>query len=96
MARNRGQPAHQEGDWWIGGAENRPSKESPAGKMQGDEPVGTLTSPSFKITGKFISFLIGGGGVRGDCGGFAPVDVRAELIIDGQVNIVPLVNFFSR
>ena len=64
--------------------------------MQGDEPVGTLTSPSFKITGKFISFLIGGGGDGGDCGGFGPVDVRAALIIDGQVNIVPLVNFFSR
>ena len=54
--------------------ENRPSK---AGEVQGDGPRGTLVSPFFKIVGKRISFLIGGG-----------CDIkkfRAEMIIDHQV-----------
>lgn len=76
-ARNRGQPASQQGDWWIGGYENRPSKSYPAGRIQGDRPLGTLTSPYFTITGPFISFLIGGG---------CDINtVRAELIIDNKV-----------
>ena len=78
-ARNRGQPANQQGDWWIGGAENRPSKSVTAGQTQGDGPQGTLTSPSFKIIGQTISFLIGGG---------CDVNVvRAELIVGNQVSI---------
>ena len=79
-ARNRGQPANQQGDWWIGGAEDRPYKSSPAGRIQGDGPLGTLTSPYFTITGPFISFLIGGG---------CDINtVRAELIIDNKVYIM--------
>lgn len=76
-ARKRGEPANQQGDWWIGGAEDRPSKSTPAGKLQGDGPQGTLTSPYFKIIGNNISFLIGGG-----------CDInntRAELVIDQKV-----------
>lgn len=76
-ARNRGQPANQQGDWWIGGYENRPSISTPGGKVQGDRPQGTLTSPPFKINGKNLSFLIGGG-----------CDIkliRAELIIGAKV-----------
>ena len=76
-ARNRGQPANQQRDWWIGGYENRPSKEAPAGNIQGDGPQGTLTSPFFKIRGGEISFLIGGG-----CDIHT---VRAELVINKQV-----------
>ncbi|KAJ7370574.1 hypothetical protein OS493_031309 [Desmophyllum pertusum] len=73
-ARNKGQPANQQGDWWIGGAEDRPSKTEKPGKVQMDGPQGSLTSPSFNITGKDISFLIGGG---------CDIKlVRAELIID--------------
>ena len=41
-ARKRGQPANQRGDWWIGGAEDRPSKSVRAGQIQGDAPKGTL------------------------------------------------------
>ena len=78
-ARNRGQPAEQQGDFWIGGYENRPSEEAPAGEIQGDEPQGTLTSPPLKIVGNTISFLIGGGCDMNT--------VRAELIIDGEVRL---------
>ncbi|KAL9969832.1 hypothetical protein ACROYT_G022098 [Oculina patagonica] len=75
-ARNR-KPANQQGDWWIGGAENRPSEEAEAGNGQGDGPQGTLTSPCFRIFGNNISFLIGGG---------CDVNVvRAELIVNNQV-----------
>ena len=76
-ARNRGQPAKQQGDWWIGGFENRPSQGAPAGAIQGDGPQGTLTSPRFKIVGADMTFLIGGGCTMDK--------IRVELIIDGQV-----------
>ena len=83
-ARNRGQPANQQGDWWIGGAENRPSESATAGQVQGDGPQGTLTSPSFRITGQTISFLIGGG---------CDIDtVRAELVVGNQVSILICLN----
>ena len=75
-ARNR-EPANQQGDWWIGGFENRPSQAATPGAVQGDGPQGTLASPFFKIVGKRISFLIGGGcDIK---------KVRAELIVDHQV-----------
>ena len=76
-ARRRGQHANQQGNWWIGGYERRPSKSAPAGYGQGDGLQGTLTTPSFIIGGKYITFLIGGG-----CN---INSVRAELIIDYEV-----------
>ena len=75
-ARNR-EPSKHQGDWWIGGAENRPSKEAQAGATQEDGLIGTLTSPRFRIIGRNISFLIGGG-----CD--LPV-IRAELLVDNVV-----------
>ena len=77
-ARNRGEPANQQGDWWIGGAEDRPSRSTPAGRLQGDGPQGTITSPYFKIIGNNISFLIGGGCDINNA--------RAELVIDQKVS----------
>jgi len=51
-----------------------------AGKVQGDGPQGTLTSPLFTITGKHISFLLGGG---------CDIKlVRVELIIGKKVSTV--------
>lgn len=76
-ARNRGQPAKQQGNWWIGGYEDRPSEEAEGGKGQGDDPQGTLTSPRFRIVGQTISFLIGGG-----CD---VTLVRVELVVNNQV-----------
>lgn len=76
-ARHRGQPSHHQGNYWIGGFENRSTQLDPPGRVQGDGPQGTLTSEPFTITRSTISFLIGGGcNIRTE---------RVELIIDGQV-----------
>ena len=37
-----------------------------------------MTSASFQITGKFLTFLIGSG-----CEGYTVPNIRAELIVDG-------------
>ena len=77
--------AQQQGDWWIGGSENRPSENDTAGKMHPDgpdPPQGTLTSPYFRIVGRNISFLIGGGCTISD--------IRAELIVENQVRLFTL------
>lgn len=50
-----------------------------AGEVQLDIPQGTLTSASFRVDGRNISFLIGGG-----CNANL---VRAELIVNNQVRI---------
>ena len=68
------------GDWWIGTYENRPSPSEPFGGIQGDGPQGSMTSPSFQITGKLLTFLIGAG-----CRSSTVPNIRAELIIDGEV-----------
>ncbi|PFX18697.1 hypothetical protein AWC38_SpisGene16927 [Stylophora pistillata] len=78
VARER-ESAQQQGHWWIGGAEKRSNESDPAGKQHpagADPPNGTLTSPCFRIVGKNISFLIGGG-----C---TVSEIRAELIVNSQ------------
>ena len=87
-ARNRGQPSNHQGDWWIGGYENRPSKEVEAGGIQGDSTKGTLTSPRFRIIGKNISFLIGGG-----CD---MIVVRAELLVNNEGRSESTVGYLER
>ena len=87
-ARKR-ESAQQQGDWWIGGSENRPSENDTAGKMHPngpDPPQGTLMSPCFRIVGRNISFLIGGGCTISD--------IRAELIVDNQVRLFTLTIMF--
>ena len=75
-ARNR--KSNHKGDWWIGTYENRSSPSEPYGGKQGDDPQGSLTSPSFQITGKLLTFLIGVGCKN-------KPHIRAELIIGGEV-----------
>ena len=84
-------PARQQGNWWIGTFEDRPSTETLSGKGQGDGIQGYLTSPSFNIVGKYISFLIGGG---------CDINlIRAELIVGSQVSTMlhfPLSSLYKR
>ena len=93
-ARNR-ESAQQQGDWWIGGMEYRPSESDTAGRQnlverqnsaRGDLLQGTLISPCFRIVGRDISFLIGGGCTISD--------IRAELIVDNQVRLFTLTIMF--
>ena len=72
--------SNHKGDWWIGTYENRSSPSEPFGGVQGDGPQGSMTSPSFQITGKLLTFLIGAG-----CKGYTGPNIRAELIIGGEV-----------
>jgi len=75
-ARHRGQPSQHKGNYWIGTYENRSKPEDNAGAIQGDGPKGVLTSESFVIEKRSITFLIGGG-----CNVNA---ARAELLINGE------------
>jgi len=62
-ARGRGQPAGQQGQYWIGTYELYPKDSTgiKPGGIQGDRPQGTLTSPDFTVVTDSVSFLIGGG-----------------------------------
>ncbi|MEO8353016.1 MAG: PVC-type heme-binding CxxCH protein, partial [Chthoniobacteraceae bacterium] len=66
--RRAGSHSQHSGDYWIGGYE--------AGKS--DEGTGTLTSPAFKVTQPWASFLVGGGNLP---------NTRVEIVTqdDGKV-----------
>ena len=49
-----GQKANQEGSYWIGTYENRPTPQTHPGSIQGDRLQGSLTSPEFQIIGNII------------------------------------------
>ena len=80
LSREQRAWSNHKGDWWIGTYENRSSPSEPFGGQQGDGPQGSLTSPSFQITGKLLTFLIGAG-----CPSYTGPNIRAELIIGGEV-----------
>lgn len=69
-----------QGDWWIGTFEKRPNPNADAGYMEGDYPIGTLTSPKFLINGSNIAFLFGGGCDAGQ--------IRVELLVNDKVKRV--------
>ena len=80
LARTDRSWSNHKGDWWIGTYDSRSSPSEPFGGEQGDDPQGSMTSPNFQITGKFLTFLIGSG-----CKGHTVPIIRAELIVDGAV-----------
>ncbi len=59
-ARGRG-GAWPKGSFWVGTFEDRRAESMPAGKFQGDEPQGRLTSVEFTIEEGRIIFLLGAG-----------------------------------
>ncbi len=77
-ARNRGQASNHQGNYWIGGFEDRPTPYDRAGAIQGDGPKGQMTSLPFIIRKPTISFLIGGG-----CDMYG---VRIELVVNNVVH----------
>lgn len=82
------QASRAQGRYYIGTYEKRPGNTTDylfpdndycEGNIQGDTPMGTLTSDPFFIQGDFISFLIGGG-----CDHLTEY---VELIVDGFATI---------
>lgn len=59
------------------GIENARDNQVASSEVEGDRPVGTLTSPRFKIARKYISFLISGGDYEHD--------TCLNLLIHGKV-----------
>ncbi len=57
--------------------ENVPENVVASSEIEGDGPTGTLTSPAFTITRKYIAFFIGGGDYERD--------TCLNLLIDGKI-----------
>ncbi len=54
--------------------------------LGGDEPHGTLTSPTFKISRKFMNFLIGGGNHQGQTCMNLLIDAKVVRTVIGKSN----------
>jgi hypothetical protein len=79
-ARRPGEIVNQQGRYWIGTYEDRPTSSAAYGNTQGDAPVGTLTSEDFVIRSHYITFLIGGGNDSRN--------LRVELLIQSPAFVV--------
>lgn len=76
-ARNRGQASNHQGNYWIGTYERYQGLPGQrAGEIQGDGPVGSLTSSSFVIPKGILSFLVGGGN---------SFETRVELLVEDPI-----------
>lgn len=76
-ARHRDQPSGHQGKYWIGTYEKyQGQRGQKSGNVQGDRPLGTLTSASFTIPKGILSFLVGGG---------SHFQTRVELLIDDPI-----------
>ena len=74
-ARRRGQPSTHVGNYWVGTYEKyQGSGLQKPGSIQGDGPIGTLTSNIFTIPSGSLSFLVGGG---------SSFQTRIELLVSG-------------
>lgn len=73
--RGRG-TANLRGAYWIGTYEDHHTQDRPWGKVQGDGPIGTLTSNPFIIERDHIGFMIGGGD--------STLNESVALMVDGQ------------
>ncbi|HEY1122350.1 MAG TPA: glycoside hydrolase family 32 protein, partial [Haloferula sp.] len=69
-------PCGLQGDYWVGTYENYDGITGAPGDTRGDTPVGTLTSQSFTIQKRYITFLMGGGNHPGVTG--------VKLVCEGQ------------
>lgn len=65
-----------EGEYWIGGFEKYDGRNGQPGDTFGDDATGTLTSPEFTITKRYITFNIGGG--------YHPGKAGVKLLCDGE------------
>ena len=72
-----GQAVNHEGTQWVGTRENRRRRSDIPGSTQGNDPIGTLTSPEFLITGSKLYFLFAGTADESKS--------RVELLIEGNV-----------
>ncbi|MGR0160814.1 GH32 C-terminal domain-containing protein [Paenarthrobacter nitroguajacolicus] len=72
------QPATSGGDYYIG---DKRINTFETGAVPGDDRQGTLTSPEFPITKKFMSMLVGGGNRAADSG----QTLAVQLLVNGNV-----------
>lgn len=56
---------NQQGNWWIGSSDTRPSPHDDPGQRQPESSRGRLISPEFTIDGGYLRFFIGGGAELG-------------------------------
>ena len=76
------------GNYWIGTYENRHSSKDPKGEIQGDAPVGKLTSIPFIIERDRICFLIGGGNNSAAAGVTLEVEGKRVLFEPGRGSLI--------
>jgi predicted GH43/DUF377 family glycosyl hydrolase len=58
-----------EGNWWIGTSESfcGPMTETIPGDYQGDEPIGEIRTFTFRVRGRSMRLLVGGGNYPDSC-----------------------------
>ena len=89
-----GQRIGQQGRFWVGTYENRRTNATVAGAVQGDAPVGTLTSPPFIVGGSLVDAKTGkraSEAIRSTLqigfligGGCRAEETFVELLVDGE------------
>ena len=80
-----------QGVYWVGTYENRRTNGTAAGEVQGDAPVGTMTSPPFIIGGMALDTATGARATTANLqigflvgGGCRAKETYVELLVDGE------------